>query len=215
MYYTIENRTDDEVGHVFPQVTCSSLDLAHSISFDKRSNLDREILFQLAPKAKLTDVLSQAAISAHGLLINKKVKYLLSGFKLVQHQFYKCEVRDLKGTSFEYYWLHLADYSLLNKINYRSSKFYTLEFGFRENDIMLNSYHDYLLKKEQLGKMQGIGADFVQLNKEFDSSLDLFNIPIFGKGIYAKTSLAEGFLNNRITGILLEPAKEISLPLIG
>src|SRR5688572_9942371 len=96
MYYRIENRTDKEVGNVFPQVSCVSINLAHQIQIDEFSYFDSELLFELQPKAKITDILSQAAISAPGLLVNPKVRDLFSQFNLSQHRYYKCFVKDLK-----------------------------------------------------------------------------------------------------------------------
>lgn len=209
MYYTIKNRTDDETGGVFPQAGCLNQDLAHSIQFDEFSNFDTEILFKLEPKAKLTDVLSQAAISAYGFLINDKVKKILQGFHLMEHRYYKCLVKDQKGIVHKYYWLHLSDNKLLNKIDYAGSKFYTTEFGFRHEDVILKSYDDYKIKKAELGTMYGFKSDLIKLNIEFDYSTDMFNIPIFGKSTYLSKSLAD-ILNDNITGINISTSNIIS-----
>jgi len=147
MYYSIKNSTGKDVGNIFPQVSCLNQDLAHSIQFDEFSNFDREILFKLEPKAKLTDVLSQAAISAYGFLVNNKVKQILEGFNLMEHRYYKCLVKDQNGVVHEYYWLHLSDPSLVLTIDYPKSKFFTLEYGFRDADINLTSYDEYKIKK--------------------------------------------------------------------
>jgi|SRR6218665_54158 len=203
MYFTINGRTDKEVGNVFPQVECVSQNLTRSINADEFVNLDSELLFQLESKAKLTDVLSQAAIPAYGLLINKKAKDLLERFNLMRHRYYKCLVKDLKGVMHDYYWLHVSDYSILNKINYAESKFYTIEYGFREGEISLTSYDDYKIQKERLGKMWGIGGDLIKLTSEFDYNLDLFNVPIFGKHLFASKRLAAAFEIAGLKGILL------------
>lgn len=136
MYYLIENSTDNQVGNVFPQASCINQKIAHAINFDGFSNLDVSISFQLESKAKLTDVLSQAAISAHGLLVSKKVKELLSNFNIVQHKYYNCLVRDLTGVKHEYFWLHFVD-DFANLINYSQSEFCTTEYGFKEGAIEL------------------------------------------------------------------------------
>jgi len=204
MYYTLEYRTDKEAGNVFPQASCINQDLAHRIPFDKLISLDEEILFQIEPKAILTDVLSQAAISADGLLLNKKVKDLLADFNIMQHRYYKCNIKDLKGFVHEYYWLHISDYSMLDKIDYKKSSFYSLKYGFREANISLDSYTDYKIQKDHLGKMWGIGSDFIKLNNEFDYSLDLFNVPIFGKKIYASKNLAMALDASEMKGFLLK-----------
>jgi hypothetical protein len=182
MFFSIVNSTDDSVGFVFPQVGCLNQELAHSITHDEFNNFDRELLFQLEPKAKLTDVLSDASISAYGLLVNEKVRNILAEFTLMRHSYYKCIVRDSHGKTHNYSWLHLADNSLLNKIDYRNSKFYTLEYGFREHDIELSSYEDYKIQRKKLGSMWGIGSDCLKLNREFDF-IDLFRVPLLGNNI--------------------------------
>lgn len=209
MYYTIENRTDKEVGNVYPQAGCLSQNLTRSIKFDEFVNFDSELLFQLEPKAKLTDVLSQASIPVYGLLINKKVKDLLQGFNLMRHRYYKCLVKDHKGITHDYYWLHVADNTVLDKIEYGESKFYTIEYGYREGEIALKSYDDYKIQKERLGKMWSIGGDFIKFKQEFDFSLDLFCIPIFGKHLFISEKLANSFQSAGITGVLLTESSTI------
>lgn len=205
MWFSVENKTDKEVGSVFPQVSCLNQNLSRSIKFDDFVNLDSELLFQLEPKAKLTDVLSQANISAHGLLINKKVKDLLEKFKLMEHRYYKCLVKDNTGITHDYYWLHISDYSVLDKIDYANSKFNLRESGFREKNITLDSFKDYKDKLDFLGILYTVSADELVLSQEFDSSIDLFNIPIFiKKKIIISEKLKTELISQKITGILLD-----------
>lgn len=210
MYYSIENSTGKDVGHVFPQASCLNQDLAHSIQFDQFSNFDCEILFKLEPKANLTDVLSQAAISAYGFLISKKTRRIFETFNLMQHRYYKCLVKDQKGLVHDYYWLHLLNNDLFNKIDYAASRFYTTEFGFRNEDVILESYEDYKIRKAELGTMYGFKADSIQLTSEFDYRIDMFNIPIFGKSTYISKVLADTLTNNNITGISINTSNIIN-----
>ena len=72
MYYTIKHQTGTvETGSDFPQVSCLTLNEAHSISFDAFAIPEPNLAFKLGNRANLTDVLSQTAISAHGLLISR------------------------------------------------------------------------------------------------------------------------------------------------
>lgn len=211
MYYTIENRTDKEVGSVYPQTGCLSQNLTRSIKLDEFINIDSEILFQLEPKAKLTDVLSQANISVYGLLVNKKLKDLLKKFNLIQHHYYKCLIKDHKGIIHDYYWMHIYDNSIIDKIEYAKSKFYLRESGFREKDIELNSFEDYKNKMEALGIHYTVSADKLVLSSKFDNSLDLFNVPLFTKKkIIISEKLKEELLSQKITGILISKYEQIS-----
>lgn len=204
MYYTIENSTDKEVGNVFPQVSSVNQNLAHSIPFDEFINLDSELLFELQSKAKLTDVLSQAAISAHGLLINKKVKDLFKDFNLMQHRYYKCLVKDLNGVTHDYYWLHLVD-DFKNKIDYSKSTFYWTRSTFRKGMINLTSFDDYLDQKKQNGVLWGISIEKVVLNENF-AVLDMFSCIPFDQGIYVSSILKNKIIQEGISGIYTEEA---------
>lgn len=208
MFFSISNSTDNTVGFVFPQVGCLNQELAHSIKFSEFNNFDREMLFQLEPNAKLTDVLSQASISADGLLINSKVRDILNEFTLMTHRYYKCVVRDNRDNLHDYYWIHLIDNSLLNKIDYPNSKFYAREYGFREHDVELTSYEDYEIQRRQLGDMWGIGSDCLKLKDNSDFP-DLFRVPLLGNEIVVRPKLAESMRINGVTGLVIEETNEI------
>jgi hypothetical protein len=199
MYYKLENRTDKEVGNVFPQVSCFNQKLAHSIKFDEFSNFDTEILFELSPKAKLTDVLSQATISSHGLLINQKVKDLFVGFTIMEHRYYKCIVKDQKGITHNYYWLHIVK-DLTDAINYNLSTFYYTQSGFKKGAINLKSYTHYLDQKKENGILWGVKIDKISLNKSIDI-FDLISCIPFEMGIYISPLLNVHLQENKISGI--------------
>ena len=206
--YTINIRTDNEVGGVFPQVSCETLDFAHQIKAHIFINLDSPILFTLEPEAKITDILSQASISSYGLMINDKVKNCLSNYKIIHNHTYACTVIDGKH-KLQYYWFQIYDSKILNTINYKESKFYLTEFGFRESNVTLTSFEDFEQHKIRLGKMWGFGADFIKFTNAFDYSLDMFYIPYFGKSIYISDKLAATLIDNKITGMELEHCTSI------
>lgn len=205
MFYTIENATDKTVGSVFPQVASINQKVAHSIPFDEFVNLDSELLFELQPKAKLTDVLSQAAISAHGLLVNKKVKDLLEEFNIMQHRYYKCLVKDLKDVTHDYYWLHMVN-DFKNTIDYSTSKFYWTKSTFRKGPINLSSYDDYLKQKKENGILWGVGIEKVAF-KNFPF-FDIFSCIPFDMGIYISKKLKEKLHKENITGVLINESSK-------
>lgn len=205
MYYSIDNSTGKDVGNVFPQVSCLNQDLAHSIQFDEFSNFDSEILFKLEPKAKLTDILSQAAISAYGLLINDKVRQILEGFNIMKHRHYKCLVKDQSGVVHYYYWIHLVEDNT-KKIDYSNSIFNWTKSTFKKGEIKLNSYHDYLEKKKENGILWGVSSEKIKFNELFDTSIDIISCLPFDRNIYISQALKEQINKQNITGIEVEKA---------
>jgi hypothetical protein len=148
-------------------------------------------------------VLSQAAISAHGLLVNAKVKNLLSGFTIMNHKYYKCLVKDLKGNTHDYYWLHLVD-NFTDRINYLKSVFYWTKSTFRKDVIKLTSYQDYLELKKQNGILWGIDIDQISFDEKFNEKLDLFSCIPFDIRIYTSKKLKGALMD--ISGIKMQEA---------
>jgi len=209
MYFKSELNTDPAVsGPTYPQAECLTLGDAHSIKVDEFANPDTiELEYKLASKAKLTDILSQAAISANGLLVNQKVKDILEGFNLMQHRYYPVTVHIKKPTA-QYYWLHLVDNSLITFVDFPNSQFYRTKFSYKEDDITLETYQDYLKKLDEFGFMCSIESDSIKLNNNFDRSLDLYMIAPFDSRPYFSEKLWNAFESEGITGIRL--AKSIS-----
>lgn len=209
MYYTLDNRTDKEVGNVFPQVDCINQELAHAIKFDAfLPNLDTEILFKLEPKAKLTDVLSQGAIAAHGLLVNRKVIDIFASFNLMKHKYYKCLVKDKKDNTHEYFFLHLAD-NFTEKIDYEKSIFYSTRSTFRQEEIKISSYEDYLKKQNLNNFLWGVEIDKISFDKSNNISHDLFSSIPFDMGIYITLKLKLALEEYNISGITIKEAVNI------
>jgi hypothetical protein len=206
MYYTIKKSTGKEIGSVFPQVTCLTQELAHSIKFTEFVNFDTELLFALQPGAILTDVLSQAAISANGLLISQRLKVLLDKFQLMPHKFYRTAIVTMEGQKI-YYWLHFVDNSYKDKIDYDRSVFYWTKSTFKKDIIKLASYDEYLELKKQNGILWGVKAEKIELNQFFDKHLDMFSCLPFDLGIYISAKLYDVLLQEKITGINIKESE--------
>ena len=207
MYYQIKNRTDKEVGGVFPQALSINQELIHSIKSNEFTNFDTELVFALDPNAKLTDVLSEAAILANGILINRKTKDLLDNFNVMQHRYYKCIVTT-KGKQHDYYYLHLLD-DFTKMVDYSQSVFYWTKSTFRKGEITLSSYEEYLNKKKENGILWGVDAEVIVLNHSFNKNLDLFSCLPFNKKVYLSEVLANEFKKQLVTGISINEAPNI------
>ena len=208
-YYRLSHNTDSKISGIYPQAECISLGKAHSIRFDEFPEHGLKLDFLLASKAKLTDVLSQAAISAHGFLISSKLKKLLENFTLLNYRFYEVTLTTNKGDE-TYYWLHLVDENLVQYIDFSRSKFFRTEFGFWEEDITLGSYPDFRERKRSYGMMGNIHATHLHLNNNFDRNLDLFLIADLHTKVYIKETLYAELLTQKITGLDIQKAGDIS-----
>jgi len=208
MYYSVEHTVSKETGNVFPQISFINQEDAFEIVDYEFTDIPR-LKAQLEHKAKITDVLSQASIGGHGLLICEKLKTIFEKFNIMQHKYYPVEVQTKKG-SLPYYWLQVNDRSLLHKINYKKSVFYWTETTFKQGIIELNSYADYVKKKKEHENdcLWGIDIEEIVLTKNFDRDLDVFCFsPLDGvRGFFISERLKNAIDENKITGIEIKEA---------
>lgn len=200
MFYILDNRTDNEVGSVYPQIDIINYSDAHKIEFDEFVSIP-PLHAKLVKKAKLTDVLSQATISSYGILINEKVRNIFQQFNIIPHKYYPIYVQT-DNDVFTYFWIQVFDDSIVNSIDYKNSNFYWKN-PLREGRVDLISYNDYLIKKEINKKNISwmVGADKFVLNNSFNKDLDLFAFSCFTTNLFISERLKESLIKNRITGI--------------
>lgn len=158
-------------------------------------NLD---YFILNPKAKLTDVLSQAAISAYGLMVSKKFKNLLSEFNIQEHRFYKAKIKT-KNDFITYYWMHLGETNILNEIDYSKSSFY-IKKGLKRIPLTISSYKDYQEKRKNADTLSVIKTEQLYLQKQ---EHDLFIVPFLDGNIYISNELYNKIIS-QISGISID-----------
>lgn len=209
MYYHLNTRTDKEVGGIFPQANCLTLGHAHSIKFSKFAEIALNLKFELAKRSKVTDIISQSAISADGFIISERVKNILQEFNIIQHKYYEVIIQDaLKRIPENYYWLHtVPKKEFLNWIDYAKSKFYRTKYTFRNEDIEISSVNDYYnFYKNNDRLIWGIEADEIKLNENFDKSLDMFIFPDFSFRMTISQKLKDAFIQEKISGIEITEA---------
>lgn len=167
----------------------------HKLTFREFPKFIPDIRFKLAKRAKLTAMLSQAAISANGFLINGKLKSTLERFNIVPHRFYKATIEDLKGGSHDYFWMHLVweDQSI---IDWSSTRWFYMH---REEKVILDikSVTDYQNKRKELGMFTPIQMDNVHFKP---SSLNMILHPIHAH-ILVDDALKNELLEGTYTGI--------------
>jgi hypothetical protein len=199
MYYAIKNRTDEEVGSVYPQVNCITQEQAHNLYANEFPSYDPELIFELNKNAKLTDVLSQAAISAQGLLVSDRMKSVLENHAIMKHRYYPVTIK-MKNENFTYYWLHLND-DFTGYIDYKQTEFYWTKSTFRKGNIQLSNFQEYLQKKQENGRLWDVSIDKLKLADNFDNSLNLVSFFPFDLKIYVSSNLKIILSNEQITGL--------------
>ncbi|MFK7969512.1 MAG: hypothetical protein AB8F95_04050 [Bacteroidia bacterium] len=197
--YIIKTKTDKSIGSLYPQVESISKNFTHLLNFHEIPEEQFTLEFKLKEGAILTDIISQASINANGLLINMKTRELISKFNLLKHAFLPVNVF-VGSESLQYYWLHIADLDLINHIHYSKSKFYRTEFGFREEDLALESFEDYKIKKDLYGKNGTIEPDLLVVDQNIIDTYDLIAFPYHDNKIYISEILHAKLSENNITG---------------
>lgn len=209
MYYTIENRTDKEVGSVFPQASCISQMDAHRLNSDEFPSFTPTLKFELVKKAKLTDVVSQAAISAMGFIISEKLKGIIDSLKQTNLKTYPLTIEE-KNRKENYFWLHIKSLDISNLIDYSSSSFFYTKYELKQDNIKINSYDHYRKLSKENGMMWGVGMDKVKLSDKFSQSLELFHLSPFDRSVYISQRLKNILLDKNITGLEINEALNIS-----
>ena len=205
--------TGKEIGRNYPQLHCLTQFYAHQLSSWEFPAFIPKLEFELNKTAKLTDVLSNAAISGFGFIVNDKVKDVLSKFNLMTHRFYDVKVIMPKtGEVLSYYYLHPCNPDLTRLIDYKKSVFYETKWTFRENIIKIKSYDHYKeLKAQDKKAMFGVDLDEIYVNGNFDKSLDLFAFLPFANSTYVTNRLKDELEKNNIKGLTFEDAPEIKI----
>lgn len=204
-YYTLKLSSDAKKTGSFPQADCLTQFHAHQLKYGRFPDFKPELSFALEKKAKLTDVLSQASVSADGLLINERVKDIFEKYNLIDHCFFSAQVRDQKEKSHLYYWLHLvAKQEYIDWIDFPGSTF-LLEKGIGNFEhVRINSKEEYDQKEreaEDMDTLATIVIDRIVGSSSFDKKLSLFVFPKIDNRIFVSSDLKEELSNSGVTGI--------------
>jgi hypothetical protein len=210
-YYILKPAVDTpETGRAYPAVeSYPDYDFngprsVHKLRFRELPDFEPDIRFKLAKGANLTDMLSQATISAHGFLISKRLKLFFDQSNIMPATYYTVKVEDNNGIKHDYFWMHLVWKDDDHFIDWSSSTFVVKRFSVVEGEITLNSYSDYIEKSKSIGKLKII--KFTNLNI-YPIPYQLFTIPI-GTDIYTNEALAKK-INYGLTGLHVELAQNI------
>lgn len=200
-YFKITNKTNKEVGNIFPQIDFNCLDEVAKFSYNKFPSIEPNLSATLEKRAKLTDVLSQASILGHGVLINEEVKKICESYNLMKNLVYDCPVKNKRGKIFEYYWLSFSEPELIEFIDFTNSEFVITKGGFPKEKVYFSSYKDYLKKRQELPSVVwSFSAISIKLLKGMPK-YDFFVFP----ALYVKPLISEDLkselVKKKITGL--------------
>jgi hypothetical protein len=205
-YFLISHSSDrKEIGDYPQTIPTEVIDANGGFEETSRANLTNEhfpnvspaLEFELAKKAKLTDVLSASNIQARGLLVNEKVKKILEQFNIMNHKFYLGSVT-AKGKKLPYYWLHIVNTSF-DGIDFEKSNFIETGFtGRKIGDVEINTFEDYdKISREKMLKVEKL----ILLPNSSIKDLDLFLFPEIHYRIIASERLISALQESTVSGI--------------
>jgi hypothetical protein len=207
-YYILKPAVDTpETGSAYPAVESypdydfNGPNSVHKLNFTEFPDFAPDIRFKLAKGARLTDMLSQAAISAHGFLISKKLKNALEQFNIVPHKCYPAKIEDHQGNIHNYFWMHLV-WEDTSVIDWEESKFYYIHFE-EKRPLKLSSIEAYTAKKKELGIFVPIQTAHIKFKK---IGYELFVHPFQALSIISNT-IKDSFARANLSGISIEPLR--------
>lgn len=175
----------------------------------KYPKINKPLKFELHKRAKLTNCLSQGAISSGGLLIDEKVKSVFDSFHIMKHQYYPAEIIGKKGEIINYYWLQLEE-NLTSEIDFDASIFYELILATKGDKVKISSLTDYEEKKVENGWEWRAKAEQIMLQKDTKlKGYDLFRLFPFDNTLCISKRLKEAIEQHKLTGFEIEEYNKI------
>jgi hypothetical protein len=211
-YYRINYSTGKETGRDFPQLHCLTQFYAHQLTPWEFPSFVPKLDFELKKTAKLTDILSNAAITGDGLIMSDKAKAIFSKFNLMKNKFFNANIIMLKtNQTVPYNYFHPSDPELSKVIDYKKSKFSETEWTFKKDSIEITSYEHYLdMKAKDEDAKFGVRLEEVYVTEHFDKTLDLFTFLPFCD-TFISGRLRDGLMAEGITGLVFEDAPEVNI----
>jgi hypothetical protein len=186
------------IGRKWPQVDELNLKLAHSVEFNKlpKEKIDFGLM-KLYKSAKITDFISDAAISSDHLVINTKTLDILKNFDLGSHIIHDCKIQHKEKE--EIY--HVVQYSnnVEKYLNFENSTFFEADIiGAYKADIKIYDTKDFEKKRQTKYVMLKSGI--------FISNAiipDIFTITCSNVSTYISSKLANELVKKKLTGFEL------------
>ena len=199
-YYTLSESTDKNIIGYYPQTDVSEDSEFFSVFIDFQTRIEEfpehipKYIIILNKKAYPTDFIERVSVP-YGLVVNNKIKSLITLYSLPNHKFYDTEVI-YKKSKLNYYWFHFYD-DIFQYIDMERSKF-ILKWRDVIQEFCFTSKEFYLSKEQEtFGDFEkNLIIKEVYLLNSFPK-YDIFHFE--GRNIISE-KLLNAFIENNITG---------------
>ena len=199
-YYTLSESTDTNIIGYYPQTDVSEDSEFFSVFIDFQTRIEEfpehilKYIIILNKKAYPTDFIERVSVP-YGLVVNNKIKSLITLYSLPNHKFYDTEVI-YKKSKLNYYWFHFYD-DIFQYIDMKKSKF-ILKWRDIIQEFCFTSKEFYLSKEQEtFGDFEkNLIIKEVYLLNSFPK-YDIFHFE--GRNIISE-KLLNAFQENNITG---------------
>ena len=202
VYYKIDSKVDTkETGNVYPAIESSkdydfnAENSVYNLRTDTFPNFTPNFDFVLSKGAKEVDILSQARISANGLVISQRLKeYFLNCVSVPQMSF---ELK-IQNVNTNYHWMQFMWVDSKKFVDFEKSVFKISEFGnSTETDKEIKSINELENYQNQLGIFKILYPSSLYL---VDNVFEIITLPFIG-GIGVSDFLRNNLINKGFTGI--------------
>jgi hypothetical protein len=212
-YYRIKHQTEThQIGMEYPQ----AFEVGGSYVHDGENSIEQVAPYELVGemseidhiilnrKGLQTDLLSCSLIN-HGILVSSRMRTVFDKFDIQSHDYVGINVYVKEGEILNYHWLIFTS-RLTEYIDFESSRFDVTTFSLRvkEENVEINSYEDYLMKKEKAGFTRMIKLSELHLRTHLNLHLFTFGVGDFD--FYVSSELKSELENSGITGLDFLPA---------
>jgi len=187
--------------------------------------LDRAIdpgLFELAPKAEVTDMLTKLVQPPRTMVISDRLKEILMGFDIFDHRLHPLQIRDDAGKVLKYWLLEWRD-DVVEHVDFARSRFSKMDLFLRTPTVplplgSLSEYQERLrtINKEAPQSHWTIRADrivFATMDWRGQDMFDLGSLSrIVQRGPIISDRLLGALLDAGITGVQFSRADHIIAP---
>ena len=199
-YYILSESTDTNIIGYYPQTDVSEDSEFFSVFIDFQTRIEEfpehipKYIIILNKKAYPTDFIERVSVP-YGLVVNNKIKSLITLYSLPNHKFYDTEVI-YKKSKLNYYWFHFYD-GIFQYIDMKKSKF-ILKWRDVIEEFCFTSKEFYLSKEQEtFGDFEkNLIIKEVYLLNSFPQ-YDIFHFE--GRNIISE-KLLNAFKENNITG---------------
>ena len=199
-YYILSESTDTDIIGYYPQTDVSEDSEFFSVFIDFQTRIEEfpehipKYIIILNKKAYPTDFIERVSVP-YGLVVNNKIKSLITLYSLPNHKFYDTEVI-YKKSKLNYYWFHFYD-DIFQYIDMKKSKFILKwrdviqEFCFTSKDFF---------KSKKKKTFEDFETELIIKEVYLLNSFPKYDIFHFeGRNIISE-KLLNAFIENNITG---------------